>query len=163
MKITIRETKTGKEISAQILKANKKDMPLKKDGWQFSWRKLYKDEDAMFFKLVLTKSKEVQGMLMLKLENDNLLTMKDIEIAPHNFGSKGKFDNVAGCLIAFACLKSFELGKGNYNGFLSFESKTSLIELYEKKYGAIIAWGQRMFFDKITGTLLIEKYLKLSL
>lgn len=51
MKITIRETKTGNEIPAQILKADKKDMPLKKNGWQFNWRELYRDEETMFYKL----------------------------------------------------------------------------------------------------------------
>ena len=160
MRITIQETNTRKNIAAEILPAIKKDMPLKKEGWNFNWRQLYQDEKGAFYKLILIgKNSQIQGVLKLQLENKSMLVMKDIEIAPHNFGSKGKYEKVAGCLIAFACKRSFEIGKGNYKGFLVFESKTKLIPLYQKKYGATIAIGQKMFIDEITGRHLIEKYL----
>ena len=154
MRITIQETNTRKNIAAEILPA------IKKEGWNFNWRQLYQDEKGAFYKLILIgKNSQIQGVLKLQLENKSMLVMKDIEIAPHNFGSKGKYEKVAGCLIAFACKRSFEIGKGNYKGFLVFESKTKLIPLYQKKYGATIAIGQKMFIDEITGRHLIEKYL----
>jgi hypothetical protein len=62
-------------------------------------------------------------------------------------------------LIAFACKKSFELGKGHYLGFLSFDSKTELISLYQDKYGATWAMGQKMFIGPANGKKLMEKYL----
>ncbi len=74
----------------------------------------------------------------------------------------GKYDHVVGCLISFAALKSFELGKGNYVGFLVFESKTALIELYQEKYGATLAMGKRMFIDDITAASLIQEYLNIE-
>lgn len=91
-----------------------------------------------------------------------ILYMNAIEIAPHNYGTAGKLENVAGCLLAFACYKSFELGKGHYLGFLSFDSKTRLIELYEKKYGATMARGQKMFFSPAAGKKLMKKYLNIG-
>ncbi len=98
---------------------------------------------------------------MLSVMYEEMLYMNNIEVAPHNLGSDGKYDNVAGCLIAFGCLKSFELGKNTYKGYLTFESKTELIPLYQDKYGATLAMGQRMFIDPDTGLGLIDKYLTL--
>jgi hypothetical protein len=138
-------------------------MPLKKDGWQFTWKKLAKIEGAQFYKITLKDSpSKLEGLLMITLINDEMLYMNNLELAPHNYGSKGKYENVAGCLIAFACKKSFELGRGNYLGFLSFDSKTELISLYEEKYGAIWAMGQKMFIDPGQGRKLMEKYLNIA-
>ena len=163
MKITIQETKTGKDIPAQILKANKKDMPLKKDGWQFNWRELYKDEEAMFFKLVtLNAPKVIQGMIMLTVKYGNMLYMNNIEVAPHNYRTKKKYEKTAGCLIAYGCLLSFELGKDGYKGVLVFDSKTALISLYQNKYKATLIRAPRMFIGDINSKFLITEFLNIS-
>ena len=105
MEIHLIETNSKKEKDAFILKAKSKDMPTKKSGWQFTWRTLYKTEGAEFYKIILTdNSDNIEGMLMLSVMYDEMLYMNNIEVAPHNLGSKGKYDNVAGCLIAFGCL-----------------------------------------------------------
>jgi len=165
MQAYIEETATKRLVEAQILSASRQDLPLKKDGWQFNWRELArKNEEAMFFKLVRTEAlQEIEGMLMIFLENREMLAMKNIELAPDNIGRKGKFDLVAGCLIAYACYQSQKLAKGNYRGFLIFESKSKLVPLYQKKYGATHAIGQKMFIDDIKGKELIERYLGLSI
>jgi len=54
------------------------------------------------------------------------------------------------------------MGKGNYLGFLSFDSKTELIELYQNKYGATFAMGNKMFFDPEAGKKLMKKYLGIT-
>lgn len=160
MEIYLLETNTHTKIEANIEIAKSQDMPVKKDGWLFTWRTLYKTEGAEFYKLALkNNSSEIQGVLMLSVMYEEMLYMNNIEVAPHNIGSKGKYDYVAGALIAYGCLKSFELGKNNYKGFLTFESKTELIPLYQNKYGAILAMGQRMFIEPEIGLELIEKYL----
>jgi len=161
MEIDIIETKTKKKIEAIIQKANSKDMPIKKNGWQFTWKSLYKTEGSEFYKLTLKdKKSEVEGVIMLSLMYDEMLYMNNIEIAPRNLGLNGKYDNVAGGLIAFGCKMSFEIGKNTYKGYLTFESKSKLISLYQKKYGATLAMGQRMFIEPNIGLELIEKYLK---
>lgn len=89
-----------------------------------------------------------------------MVIMDVIEIAPHNIGSSNKkYNDVAGCLIAFACRESFKI-EGNYKGFLTFTSKTNLIDWYKNTYGATQTLGQRMFIDDLAGLKLTEKYLK---
>ncbi|WP_445955837.1 hypothetical protein [Yeosuana sp.] len=156
--VYIYELGKNKLIEAEIVIASGK-MPLKKDGWNFNWNELIKEKNTKTYILKLKDSTQItQGIIQLRIEND-MLIMDVVEIAPHNLGSSNKkFDLVAGCLIAFACRESFKI-EGNYRGFLTFTSKTNLIEWYKKKYGATQALGQRMFIDDINGLKLIEKYL----
>lgn len=164
MKVYLEEVSSGKIVEALISRASNKEMPLKKAGWQFNWKQLSKTEGANIFKLTkLETPKEVEGMLMLTLLNGEMLFMNNLEVAPHNYGSNGTYNNVAGNLLAFACYKSFEQGKNYYLGYLSFDSKTSLIKLYQEKYGATLAIGQKMFFDPKAGKTLMKKYLKIEL
>jgi len=160
MKVELLDKATQQKVAAIIEKANRKDMPLRKDGWHFTWRKLHKTEGADFYKLcLLNDTSSVEGMLMLSLMHGEMLFMNNVEVAPHNLGSGGKHEHVAGCLIAYGCLKSFELGQDAYRGYLTFESKTKLIDLYREKYGASLAFGQRMYIGPKAGLELIEKYL----
>lgn len=155
----LRDLKTDKLVLAEIVLANLEDLPLKKSGWNFNWRKAYKTTDTEVFTLrLLSNPQVVQGVLQLRIV-EGMLIMNLLEIAPHNLGSKQKrYDYVAGCLIAFACKASFALDS-NYKGFLTFESKTTLISWYVEKYGAQVAMGQKMFIDPQTGKQLIETYL----
>jgi len=135
-------------------------MPLKKSDWNFKWKDLFSIEGAYFFKIYLTLTPNtVEGLLMITIINNEMIFMNNIEVAPSNYGSNGKYDGIAGALIAFACKFSFVHGTGNYRGFLAFESKTELIELYHKKYGATLARGLKMFIRPEKGIKLIEDYL----
>ena len=138
---------------------NKKNAPLKKDGWNFNWRKLSLEVDSQTFVLRTINSPNcIEGVLQLKLSN-GMLVMDALELAPHNIGRVNKrYDYVAGCLIAYACRESFKL-EGEYKGFLTFVSKTNLINWYVDKYGAELALGQRMFIAWENGEKLINKYL----
>ncbi|MGB1242626.1 MAG: hypothetical protein ACPG49_08895 [Chitinophagales bacterium] len=162
MDLSLKEIATGETYEGQILESIPKKMPFKKDGWNFAWKKLAQtNTESLFFKLSLKNSpKIIEGLLTLV--NDEMVYMDNVELAPHNYGSKGKYDHVAGSLIAFACNKSFELGEGHYVGFLSFDSKTQLISLYQEKYGAKMAIGRKMYIDNQTGTELIQKYLTIT-
>jgi hypothetical protein len=162
MKVRLKDTISGILVEAEITVTGLSDMPLKKDGWNFNWRQLYQEHiGTMLFKLTLEDSpKQVEGMLMLTLQGNGLLYMDCVEVAPHNYGSKGRYDLVAGCLLAYGCLMGKEHGKEQYEGYLSFESKTVLIEMYQEKYGATWAMGQRMFFSPEAGIKLIELYLR---
>jgi len=164
MKVCLEEIASKESIRALISEAHPKELPMRKDGWQFTWKTLGRTEGADFYKMTKVDSPtEIEGMLMLTILNEEMLYMNNIEVAPHNYGSKGKYDRVAGCLIAFACHKSFELGKNAYKGYLSFDSKTELVKLYEKKYGATHAIGHKMFFDPKAGKRLIDLYLSIDL
>ncbi len=160
MELHIIEAETGSEFLAQITEFGKSDLSSLKGKWKFNWKELLKSEQAIFFKLTLKNMpSSAEGLLMLTLVDDEALFMNNVEVAPHNYGSKGKYENVAGALIAFACEKSFELGKGDYMGFLSFESKSSLVSLYQEKYGATLAIRRRMFIEPEQAKALMAKYL----
>ncbi len=163
MKVKLTESLTAKEIDAEISLIKSKELPLKKNGWKFNWRVLFKIEGAIVYKLATRKEpNKIEGLLMITIYNEEMVFMNNLEIAPHNYGSKGLYKDVAGCLIAYACLESFEKGIDPYNGFLSFDSKTELIELYQKKYGAKIANRHKMYFDPEVGKSLMKKYLKIN-
>ncbi len=164
MRVQLKNLESGESIGGLIAIVSKADWPTKRGGWQFNWKKLGKTKGADFFKLTtLTEPDVVEGMLMLTLMNSEMLYMNNVEVAPTNLGRNGKFENVAGCLLAFSCYKCFELGKNEYLGYLSFESKTELMELYETKYGATHAVGRKMFFDPNAAKVLVEKFLKTKL
>lgn len=163
MKVFLKDVRTGKVVEGLIVESNRNDMPLKKEKWNFDWRDLAKSDASLFYRVVtLNEPERIEGLLMLTLHYGEMVFMNNVEVAPRNFGSGGRFKNVAGILISFACLKSFELGKNNYRGFLSFESKTVLMKLYRDKYGAIPAMGQRMFIDEAGGKLLMQNYLNIN-
>jgi len=156
--IYILDIVNNKLVEAEIKPLTKADTPLKKDGWNFNWRQLTKNENTKSYVLkMLNTSKTVEGALLLRIEEE-MLIMDVLEIAPHNIGKNKKYDYVAGTLIAYACKESFKI-EGNYKGFLTFVSKTNLIDWYIEKYGAELALGQRMFIDWENGQRLIEKYL----
>ncbi len=149
----------GELVKAEIVPMDKRTIPLKKDGWNFNWRSLSKDEFTQSYILKTPDSStQVEGAICLKVEYE-MLIMDALELAPHNIGQKNKrYDYVAGCLIAFGCRESFKI-EGDYKGFLTFVSKTNLIKWYKEKYGAELALGQRMYVDWENGEKLIEKYL----
>lgn len=87
MKVYIKEVATDSDLEAFILPTDKREILLKKDGWQFNWKNLAQTEDALFYKLALQQSPtKVEGMLMLTLVNDEMLYLNTIEVAPHNYG-----------------------------------------------------------------------------
>jgi hypothetical protein len=45
-----------------------------------------------------------------------------LEVAPHNKGRNGKYKRISGCLIAYACGLSFEKGKNEDKGILTFKA-----------------------------------------
>lgn len=163
MKVLLEEVTSGELIEALISEASRNELPLRKDGWQFTWQQLSKTEGADCYKLTrLDTPEKIEGVLMLTLLNAEMLYMNNIEVAPHNFGTNSRYANVAGSLLAFACYKSFEQGQNYYIGYLSFDSKTKLVRLYQEKYGAKLAMGQKMYFDPEAGKRLMRKYLNIE-
>jgi hypothetical protein len=62
---------------------------------------------------------------------------------------------VPGNLVAFACKLSFDKG---YGGYVSFESKSRLIEHYQKSLGAHVLFGNIMAIDTRVASRLVEQY-----
>jgi hypothetical protein len=156
--VYIKENTSGKLVEVEIALIHKNETPLKKDGWNFNWRKISTQISVSIYAVrKVNNSKTLEGVIALKIEEE-MLVMDVLELAPYNIGKNKQYEDVAGLLIAFACKESLKI-KGNYKGFVTFVSKTRLISWYQKKYGAEIALGQRMFIDWHTGTQLIKKYI----
>lgn len=80
-----------------------------------------------------------------------------LESAPFNRGKNKVYEGVAGNLVAYACKISFQHG---FDGYVSFTSKTKLIDHYSKTLGAVQFGGQLMVINTIAATILIDKYFK---
>ncbi len=151
-------TKTKKRVKCSIVKLKTDKVPKKREGWKFNWHKALKESPKSTYVLVDKEVNQIQGALQLK-QDKGMLIMELLELSPQNIGKKGKYQNVAGCLIAYACRESIKL-KTEYKGFVTFVSKTELIGWYKTKYFATQAIGQRMYIDPTSGNKLIKRYLE---
>jgi len=155
----ILDVKTGVLRSAEIVKASNRDLPLKNGGWNFDWKTAFKKPNSEIYllRLLNDEHKTVQGVLKLVF-NGGMIGMELIELHPDNLGKSKKHDLVAGCLIAFGCRESFKLDN-DYQGYLTFEAKSVLIDVYKEKYGATQTFKNKMYISPEQGIKLISKYL----
>jgi len=160
VKVNLYDNIRKKNIVGIISKAIKKEMPKSKFNWNFDWKSLHV-KNSLVFKL--SYEEEIQGLLKMTKVDEGYYEMSNLELSPENYGSNGKFSNVAGCLIAYGCLLTFELNTGHYKGYLAFTSKGELIQHYEKNYFAELVFREKMIIFPKNGKILIEKYLNLNI
>ena len=137
----------------QIHASNNKEI-LKKD-WQFDWRHEIATSNKKIYKLTIRNNpKVIQGLISLEDKKDHLF-MHLIESAKFNKGKSKIYLGVPGNLVAFACQHSFIKG---YDGYVSFISKSKLIEHYSESLGAKVLHGNTMIIDTSAALKLIQKY-----
>lgn len=147
---------SGDSFKTEILELTSADIrKLKKTDWIFDWKAEAKGADKAVYKLVIVDSPNIiQGLISLQDRGDHIF-MPLIESNKFNRGAKKVYLGVPGNLIAFACKLSFDKG---YSGYVSFESKTKLIEHYQKTLGAHVLFGNIMAIDTRSAVRLIEQY-----
>ena len=148
---------TKDSFKTDILPLSPKDLKTvtKKNGWRFNWSDEFKDPARTVYKLVIVNNVDlIQGLISLTPEHDNVF-MHLIETAPFNFGKNKMYEGVPGNLVAFACRQSFLRGT---EGYVSFRSKTNLINHYTDTLGAIHYGGHLMIINKDAALKLIQKY-----
>lgn len=154
----ILDLETDRLLQIVIQNASLNEIKLSSSKFEFNWTKLFKQSNTQTYSLKLDEENcEIIGLLHL-INNQGMLIMNLVEVNQTNIGRKKRYDFIAGCLIAFACQKSFELDS-DYKGFLTFTAKSQLIELYKTKYYAKQVNGQRMYIEPEFGVKLINKYL----
>jgi hypothetical protein len=127
----------------------------KKNGWQFNWASEFKEPARDVYKLTITNNPNViQGIVSLEVRKDHVY-MHLIESAPFNIGKHKTYLGVPGNLVAFACKLSFQRGN---EGYLSFVSKTKLINHYSESLGAVHVGGHLMVITTDSALKLIKKY-----
>lgn len=128
---------------------------LKKKEWHFDWVKETAASDRQVFKLTtLENPKIVQGLLSASDKGDHMFAHL-IENARFNKGKTKLYAGVPANLIAFTCTLSFLKG---YEGWVSFVSKTVLIEHYKKTLGAKIFAGHQLYIDTPVAAGLVKTH-----
>ena len=113
--------------------------------------------DREVYKLTIVNNPTViQGLISFTLRSDNVF-MHLVESAPFNIGQNKIYEGVPGNLVAFACKTSF---KNGLQGFVSFFSKTNLIDHYIKTLGAYHFGGHLMVISTDPAQILVDKYFK---
>lgn len=141
------------EVS-QLIRSELKGLT-NKIGWQFNWTNEFKSPTREVFKLTITNNPNIiQGIVSLEVKTDHVY-MHLIESAPFNRGKNKTYLGVPGNLVAFACKLSFQRGG---EGYVSFLSKTNLIEHYKKALGAVNFGGHNMVITTEAALRLINKY-----
>jgi hypothetical protein len=162
----IREIETGEDVSVQIEPFSEKDFKdIKKNRCQFphfNWNK-YKGKEV--YKLHIKGDTTILGAMCMTQHNAedgyDAIEIDLLEVSAGNVGANKKYENIAGCLIAFACKESFKRG---HDGCVFLSPKTNLIHHYTSKYGMTHWPGGRnphtgfMFIQGIEAHLLIQKY-----
>ncbi|GAB3643271.1 hypothetical protein [Spirosoma arcticum] len=97
----------------------------------------------------------IQGLISLRDSGDHIFVFL-VESASFNRGKSKLYIGVGGHLFAFACKQSFEKG---YDGYISFESKTQLVNQYQQELGAArIGSSLKMFVDTVAAKRLVIHY-----
>lgn len=154
---SIINTISGDSFPTDVHPANKADLKnaTKKNGWFFNWSSESNLKDRRVFKLTIRNNPDIiQGLLSISDYNDHYY-LHLIESAPFNLGKNKLYEGVPGNLFAFTCKSSWDKG---YQGFVSFTSKTKLIEHYEKTLGATHVGGHKMIIFPHEALKLIKKY-----
>jgi hypothetical protein len=154
---SILDTISGKSYNTEVLPITKADLKIvtKKNGWLFSWSLEAKYADRQIFKLVICDNPDlIQGLISVSDYNDHYY-LHLVESAPFNLGKHKVYEGVPGNLFAFTCKISWDKG---YEGFVSFTSKTKLIEHYERSLGATHVGGHKMVIFPYEALKLIKKY-----
>ena len=148
---------TGDSFRTNISLLNKKDIKILKGNkkWLFDWLKELNTKGRLIYKLTLEDNQNIiQGLISISIQSDHIF-MDLLETAYFNRNKQKMYLGVAGNLVAFVCKMSFEYG---YEGYISFNAKTSLIKHYELTLGAVNTNGQRMIINPKESLVLINKY-----
>ncbi len=126
-----------------------------RSGWLFDWKAEFKLPERDVYKLTIVNNQSIiQGLISIEVKSDHV-TMHLVENAPFNKGKSKIYAGVPGNLVAFACKLSFQRG---HEGFVSFVSKTQLVQHYIDSLGAIHVGGRVMIIDTKAALKLINKY-----
>lgn len=154
---SIENTISGEVFKTLVLPLSTKEKSFLGSKWVFDWKKEMTFQSRIVYKLVTEENpKIIHGLISIEDKNDHIF-MHLIENAFFNKGNQKLYAGVAGNLIAFACKISFEQ---NYDGVVSFISKTKLISHYEKTLGAKQFRGNQMFIDTPEALKLVKRYFK---
>ncbi len=150
---------SGDSFRTEVSLITRKDLKAlaKTKGWSFDWKYEFDQPEREVYKLTIADNPGIiQGLMSLTVKSDHVY-MYLLESAPFNVGKSKLYEGVPGNLVAFACKLSFQRGG---EGFVSFESKTKLIDHYVKTLGAYYLGDHLMVIDTLAAKRLVDRYFK---
>jgi hypothetical protein len=156
---SIENKTTGDSFQTDILLLDNDDLKsvTERNGWLFDWKAEFRKADRDIYKLSIRDNLSIiQGIMSLTEQEDHIY-MHLIESAPFNRGKEKVYLGVPGNLVAFACKLAFHKG---FEGYLSFRSKSTLLDHYAKTLGAQHIGAQIMVINTDSALKLIDKYFK---
>jgi hypothetical protein len=169
MNVKIREVSVDELKEAVIKEGERKELPSMHDDWRFNFAsQLKKLPNAKAYVLVMVETPEIiEGCMIFQWQNNITPYMPFIETAPHNQTESKKHDDVAGCLIAYACKLALFSKDENHKGYLTFDvmeedtkNEKKLMQVYSEKYYAQrIGKSTTMIITPEDGEKLMAKYL----
>src|ERR1700740_274516 len=116
MEVKIIKVATNGEVKAIIRPGKATELPSMQDDWRFNFDKQIKKlANATAYILVAEETPTiVEGCMIFQIVDKIRPHLAFVEIAPHNKTDERKYDHVAGCLVAYAFLRTLIEGKGDY-------------------------------------------------
>ena len=129
---------------------------LPKEKWQFDWVREAHDKTREVYALYTVENPTIIQALISIEDQGTHMYIHLIESAAFNKGKAKSYLGVLGNLAAFVCQRAFQR---NYEGFVALESKTTLIEHYQKTLGAEqMGSGIRMAIGTHAALKLVKQY-----
>lgn len=148
---------TDKVLESTIERVLKSDykLILNSKEYRFDWRGESKNQ---VYKIYLKgQDDKILGLMsLIDVTEEYRIHLNLIEVGLQNRRKDKEIENIAGCLIAFACRLAFDR---DYFGFVSLKPKTQLINLYQDKYG-FRQYGRLLAVEQESSMVLISKYLR---
>lgn len=131
----------------------------KYEKWKFDWS----DQDlrdCLIYALYVESTKATQGLIACREYKTQGNTKGYIEVVlaeanPKNVGIMGKYKGVGAHLFSIASRLSLDLG---YDGFVTFVSKTDLVQHYIDELHAELLFGSNMQLSTNASKYLVEMY-----
>lgn len=123
--------------------------------WEFDWKFEINISQREVYKLtIINEPNCIHGLMSIEVKSDHVY-LHLIESSSFNKGKNKLYLGVAGNLVAFACKRSFQCG---YMGYVSFLSKTALVQHYESSLGAFHFKDRVMIIETKAAMKLINNY-----
>lgn len=150
---------TGKSLPTRIvswrqLASNQRSFTRK---WRFNWYDESRHRGRKIVALLVANSNAIEGLVSFELKSDHV-HVHLLESAPYNVGGQKRYTGLPANLMAYVYRESDRLG---FDGFVAFDSKTELIDHYQRMLGAVpVAKSNRMIVGDEAARRLIEQYFK---
>lgn len=152
----LKHNPSGVLLEADISEVHDKDYGVIKSDPRFSFDWETERNYEVYKNYLLSEDHIILGLMsLIDIPQEYRIHLNLLEVSKSHQGKRKKIDLIAACLIAFAAEEAIKRG---YDGFVSLEPKTQLINHYKDKYG-FRQYGRYLGIEGAVSQLLVHKYL----